>query len=95
MKALFHAPLCVVGIAALCFTSVGCRSTSGFGLRKACEGGACELPTDHQVSNQTPAEMFAAMNADSYADAIRSEAKTAERIAELPKGPDSLFAPYR
>lgn len=95
MKALFHGPLFVVGIAALCFTSSGCRSTSGLGLGKTCEGGACESKMGHQLADQTPAEMFAAMNADSYAEEIRSEAKSAERIANLPKGPDSLFAPYR
>ncbi|MEO1525191.1 MAG: hypothetical protein AAFX06_07125 [Planctomycetota bacterium] len=96
MKALFHAPAFCLGLSLLCFTSTGCRGIrGGLGLAKTCEGGACEGPQAHVMTDQTPAELFASMNAKEFEREIQMEARTAEKVASLPKGPDSLFKPYR
>ena len=106
MKALFHARMILLGAVLLSVvTSSGCRSTPRFGQavglggrgpgKLGCEGGACSGPTSHGPGGQTPAELFASMNAGESEREIETEAKKAERIASSPDGPNSLFAPYR
>lgn len=84
-------------IALLCFTATGCRSMQRFSESGGqCQGGSCGGFDHSSVSvDETPAEMFATMNYESIATEQKKEAIRADVIARLPKGPDSLFAPYR
>ncbi|QDV64795.1 hypothetical protein [Crateriforma conspicua] len=65
-----------------------------------CEGGACEIPGDGKDvmltgGEDTPASLFAKLNQADYVEKHREQAEQAERVAKIPDGPDSLFAPYR
>lgn len=83
----------------------GCQSAlprfADFGSPgKSCENGVCTVDTKDAQNgqgedSQTPAELFASMNYKQYAERQAEEARVAKIEAAKPKGPDTLFAPYR
>lgn len=80
----------------------GCRGSERGSLARPveaggyCQGGACQITSVPSVMDrETPAELFAKINHESHAADETREAVESERVARLPKGPDSLFAPYR